>query len=510
MVGGAADDNLDFLAVEQAAMTSSRQRGYLLAILAIAVLLRCIGLNERGIQYDDAFSYFLSIQSLPAIVQGTAADTMPPLYYFLLHFWASISAELWFLRLLSILLTLASLWLLYRIVALLAGTKAALWASLFAAVSPLQMYHAQDIRMYALLEFCQLGYAFSLLKTWDPGSRVGKPGWQWWVGAILFGAGAMYTHNLAIFGLAVPNFYLLIKRDWKTLLKLILAQTAIGALALPWLVLIPGQIAKVQQAFWTPRPGLVEVIQAVLLWFIQLPLDGVWMAVGAILSLQVFVLTLVMLWRNRKANQASDYLLAWAFFPPAILFGISYLIRPVFVPRGFLVSSMAFYGLAGMVAARSGSLGKMLGASVVLAAAISLPFFYTFAEFPRSPFRELSDSLQNTIQAGEVVIHDNKLSYFPGHFYQPDLEQAFLADIPGSSNDTYALQSQQVMQILPAPDLETAVGTANSVYFVVFSRAIDEYRVAGEVHPAIGWLEEHFTQTRQTAFNDLLLIHFQR
>lgn len=510
MVGGAADDNLDFLAVEQAAMTSSRQRGYLLAILAIAILLRSIGLNERGIQYDDAFSYFLSIQSLPAIVQGTAADTMPPLYYFLLHFWAKIITELWFLRLLSILLTLASLWLLYRIVALLAGSRAALWASLFAAVSPLQMYHGQDIRMYALLEFCQLGYAFSLLKAWNSEPNSGKQARGWWVGAVLFGAGAMYTHNLAVFGLTAPNFFLLVKRDWKTLRKLFLAQTAIGVLALPWLFLIPGQISKVQQAFWTPRPGLVEVFQAVLMWFIHLPLDDVWMAVGAILSLQVFVLTLVMLWRYRRANQASGYLLAWTFFPPLILFALSYLIRPVFVPRGFLVSSMTFYGLAGMVAARSGSLGKMLGASVVLAAAISLPFFYTFAEFPRSPFRELSDSLQKNIQAGEVIVHDNKLSYFPGHFYQPNLEQAFLADFPGSSNDTYALQSQQAMQIFPAPDLDTAIGTADSVYFVVFSRAIEEYQAGGEEHPAIAWLEEHFHQTDMTAFNDLLLIHFQR
>ena len=137
-------------------------------------------------------------------------------------------------------------------------------------------------------------------------------------------------------------------------------------------------------------------------------------------------------------------------------------------------------------------------------------FFYTFAEFPRSPFRELSDSLQNTIQAGEVIVHDNKLSYFPGHFYQPDLPQVFLPDDPGSSNDTYALQSQQAMQIFPAPNLETAVGNTDGVYFVVFSRAIEEYQAAGEDHPAIAWLEARFHQTGQTAFNDLLLLHYQR
>jgi hypothetical protein len=58
----------------------------LLAIFLLGLALRCINLVGRGIQYDDAFSYFLASQNLNAIVMGTAADTMPPLYYFALHF----------------------------------------------------------------------------------------------------------------------------------------------------------------------------------------------------------------------------------------------------------------------------------------------------------------------------------------------------------------------------------------------------------------------------------------
>jgi hypothetical protein len=207
------------------------------------------------------------------------------------------------------------------------------------------------------------------------------------------------------------------------------------------------------------------------MWFIHLPLNGVWMVVGAILSLQVFVLTLVLMWQGRKTRQEQGYLLVWAFFPPLILFVISYLIRPVFVTRGFLVSSMAFYGLAGMVVARSDNLGKGMGVLVILAAAISLPFFYSFSEFPRSPFQSLTNHLSQTVKTGEVIIHDNKLSFFPSHFYAPDLSQCFLGDVPGSSNDTYAIPSQQAMQLFPEPDLETAVGDANIVHYVVFGRA---------------------------------------
>jgi mannosyltransferase len=67
------------------------QRYGLAGIMALALFLRCLGLNTRGIQYDDAFSILLAERSLPDIVRGTAADTMPPLYYSILHFWLQVS-----------------------------------------------------------------------------------------------------------------------------------------------------------------------------------------------------------------------------------------------------------------------------------------------------------------------------------------------------------------------------------------------------------------------------------
>jgi hypothetical protein len=65
------------------------------AILLFGLALRLAGINSRPLFYDEAFSYFLSIQSFPKIVQGTAADTMPPLYYFLLHFWTMVGKSVW-------------------------------------------------------------------------------------------------------------------------------------------------------------------------------------------------------------------------------------------------------------------------------------------------------------------------------------------------------------------------------------------------------------------------------
>src|SRR5664279_3541691 len=105
------------------------KRYWLILILMLAVVIRCLGLVTRGIQYDDAFSIFLAQRSLPEIVSGTAADTMPPLYYFLLHFWLQISQSVLWLRLLSILFSLGIIIFLYLLIKELFGRGAGLCAA---------------------------------------------------------------------------------------------------------------------------------------------------------------------------------------------------------------------------------------------------------------------------------------------------------------------------------------------------------------------------------------------
>jgi mannosyltransferase len=504
----------------------------LAGILLLGLVLRCIDLQSRGIIYDDAFSFFLSAKSLPAIVHGTAADTMPPLYYFLLHFWMSLGQSLWFLRMLSVLLSLASVVFLYGLVKVLLGEPAGLAAAFIAAISPFQMYHAQDLRMYALLALCQIAYAFFFTRIWkgsqpcragelvaeaseDPdraGARknASKPALDW-LGLVISGALAMYSHNLAIFVLVVPNLFLLARRQWRLLGRLIAAQALIGLLALPWLILLPGQIAKIQQAFWTPRPGVVEIIQALIMFCAALPLPGIWLIIGAILSLQITVMVIIEGLRRANRDSGLGLLAAFTIIPPVLLFVVSYIMRPVFVPRAFIFSSLAFYGIAGGLVVKKWPKGPgvLIGAGFILAACVALPYQYAFNEFPRSPFEQASTYLMQKIQPGDLVIHDNKLSYFPFLYFERGLPQAFLPDAPGTANDTLAFPSQQAMQIYPASDLQSAVGSHAQVYFVVFRQTIQEYLDGGySDHPQLAWLKQHYHLQGQVVFNDLEIDQF--
>jgi hypothetical protein len=489
----------------------NKEKKALTGILLLGLVLRCIWIDRRGFQYDDAFSILLSRLNLADIVRGTAADTMPPLYYFLLHFWGLISQNAAWLRLLSVFLSLGSVLLLYLILKETIDPKAGLWAAFLAAISPLQIYHAQDLRMYALLVFFQMGYIYCAIRIDKIGLDTQIP-WKWYAGLVFCGTAAMYSHNLAAFGLVIPNVYLLVKRQWRKQVRLISAQAVIGLLFAPWLWLLPGQLAKIQHAFWTPRPGLVEIVQVIIQFTTNLPLPEGWLVAAAVISLEVFVLLVFEVWRKQKSGSSLGFLILWSLVPPVLLFVVSYLMRPVFVARGFLVSSLAFFGLAGAVIA--GGLkkpgGLLILAGMVAAAVMALPYQIPFSEFPRSPFQAAVDELKKN-SPSVLVVHDNKLSYFPAVVYQADMHQVFLGDEPGSINDTLAPATQDALQLWPASNMESAVRGQQDFYFVVFKQTVQDYRNMGlPDHPVLTWCRDNFTQAGLTSYNDLDVYHFVR
>jgi len=488
---------------------TARIRWSIAGIILLGLVLRVIALGSRGIAYDDAFSIFLAKQSFTQIISGTAADTMPPLYYFLLHGWMGLGGDgLVWLRGLSVLLSLLALLALWRCVARLAGETAGLWAALLVAISPLQIYHAQELRMYALLVLAQLTYCWFFVRIWQ--QAAGGRQWGNWAGLVLCGTAAMYTHNLAIFVLVLPDLYLLLQRSWRSLARLLLAQAVIALLALPWLVFVPGQMAKIQHAFWTLQPGLVEVIQALMIATINLPLPAALLPAGLGLSLLLFVVIVVELVRLGRQKTLPVFLVALALVPPLLLFAASYLMRPVFVTRGFLAATLAYLGLAGVVIAQRWPRlpAWLILAGFVAGAGIGLPVHYTFNEFPRSPFQVTAEYLQGKVQAGSQIIHDNKLSFFPTLYYAPDLPQVFLADAPGSPNDTLAPASQAAMNLYPQADLDLAAGDAPRLYFVVFEITLQEYQQAGLEHPQLAALKSRYKAGETARFNDLLVLEF--
>lgn len=172
-----------------------------------------------------------------------------------------------------------------------------------------------------------------------------------------------------------------------------------------------------------------------------------------------------------------------------------------------------FLVIAGWVIAQTfpKSIGWFLAIGFILASVVTLPYQYTYNRFPRSPYKEAMQFLAGIAGNDDLILHDNKLSYFPSFYYAPDLPQSFLADEKGSINDTLALETQEALGIFAQPNMQIALRGYSEVYFVVFTQAIIEYHsLEKREHPRLRWLKENFLLVDQHSWQDLEVYHFIR
>ena len=228
--------------------------GLVITITLIGICLRVLLLTTKGMWLDETFSVWLASHSVADMLAWIVRiDQHPPLYYLLLHYWMGIHGDTPYdVRLLSAIFGAGTIPIIYLIGKRLSGAVVGLAAAVFLALSPFNLYYAQETRMYTLLTFnaavatyalarlltdpCSLnpiGSQFrEYLHVWHtPGpvkpaipreftyrdetrNRTGWRGWifrhRWlhiqtietdlaWVVLIVFSALTLFTHNTALF-----------------------------------------------------------------------------------------------------------------------------------------------------------------------------------------------------------------------------------------------------------------------------------------------------------------------
>ena len=138
--------------------------------------LRVYQLPAQSLWYDEGVSWYLTRMSLPQLTVWTANDIQPPLYYYLLWIWVQlVGTSEYALRFLSVIFGTGTLSLLWVLARRLFGRPTAWLVLLLGCISPLQVYYAQEARMYTLL--AGLGLLSStlllcLLDAWLPRART--------------------------------------------------------------------------------------------------------------------------------------------------------------------------------------------------------------------------------------------------------------------------------------------------------------------------------------------------
>jgi 4-amino-4-deoxy-L-arabinose transferase-like glycosyltransferase len=229
-----------------------RERLALLIVILAALGLRLGQLAFRPLWWDEGWSLYFAKTDVSSLLQLTAVDIHPPLYYLILKLWIGIVGPSPIaVRLFSVLVGTAAVPLLYATGRRLWGGTAGLVAALLLAVSPLHIYYSQEVRMYGLVTLLGLAVLFFALR-WEPGGqRRGN-----WAGYVLAATAALYTQYYAAFlllalNLVVPIRWLFMRsrsrRDgnsgsWGKDLLWWSAQGAVALLYLPWLWYAGGKL----------------------------------------------------------------------------------------------------------------------------------------------------------------------------------------------------------------------------------------------------------------------------
>ncbi len=255
-------------------------------------------------------------------------------------------------------------------------------------------------------------------------------------------------------------------------------------------------------------PGAVEVIQSLIMVFSDIPSHPITLGLSLFIFLIVVILCAMQMFRNRNVDLGILFFGLMAIIPPLLLFILSYLMRPMFVPRAFLSAYVGLLACVGIMASNARQVEKVIiGIGILVIALLTLPQQIAYDGFPRSQFLPAAQYLEVETKDQDLVLHDNKLSFFPFEVYAPDLNSRFLADEPGTQNDTLAAKTLEALEITAYKDVSSAIQGSNRVFFVVFAQTINEYAVVGG-HPVIRYLNNLAGQPVEHVFGDLIVLEY--
>lgn len=314
--------------------------GAAIVVLLLAFAFRVRNLGAESAWMDEAYSIALAGFPLDKIIQGTAADQHPPLYYLLLHLWMLPGSGVFFARFLSLLIGIINIAQVMALGRRLGGSAIGGGVGLLLAISPFHVWYSQEARMYILLA------TFTTAATTE--LWLCLQGRKRWLLYTLFCLFSLYTQYFALF-IFIAHGLLVVLQAARSRRLMFLGQwtKAMLAVALGFGVWFP--VALNQMRFhmmpWIGRPDIGSIRDALLALFwgneaMGVPTGIRWLAFA---GLGIMVLWGVFkLYLRRPANWSGFELVAFWALIPFFLIVLTSLYYPIFQTKQFLLLVGAF------------------------------------------------------------------------------------------------------------------------------------------------------------------------
>ncbi|HEU4586151.1 MAG TPA: glycosyltransferase family 39 protein [Gemmatimonadaceae bacterium] len=183
------------------------------SLMLIALVLRVKGLGATDIWLDEANSWNVARLPWGAMMNNLRSSPLGPLYFVLLKFWMLLFGESEAaLRAPSLIASVLTIPVAYAIGVRVFSHRAALLGTVLLTLSPLQLYFAQEARMYMPLTLFAALYFLAYLRWRDATSGPSALVWYAVAGTVM-----AYTNIISatlILALNIDAFWLLAQRWW--------------------------------------------------------------------------------------------------------------------------------------------------------------------------------------------------------------------------------------------------------------------------------------------------------
>lgn len=274
-------------------------------LIAFFTLLYVSLLFNYNIWTDEAFTLQLVHGGLKEIIDGTARDVHPPLYYFYSKLFFDITNEsLWVQKFITIIPQVGTYALIATVFRKRFGDVAAFLSLIFFTCIPCTMEFSVQVRMYSMALFFVTLCGIYAYEAYMDNKKLS------WVWVIVGALGAAYTHYFAFVSIivVVGFLFLAILFTKRSLLKnWVIAAICMIVGYLPWAGSFYEQVTRVRESYWIPEIT-PEVIKGYFIWTFDLELvPGVVYGIMALLILAGIIM-LVRLVRKRESADVAALL----------------------------------------------------------------------------------------------------------------------------------------------------------------------------------------------------------
>ncbi|MCA1553958.1 MAG: hypothetical protein LC737_06230, partial [Chloroflexi bacterium] len=426
-----------------------------LLITLLAFALRVYHLDAMSFWSDEGISVIRARVEFPHMLDVLPLEHVP-LYFVALHQWMHAAGEGDFaVRFFSLWFSVLTVPLVYQLGELLdRGRKhvsvvrrrssiVGTLSALLCAINPLQVWYAQEARMYALVVALCAGAAWCLLRAQQDGRRltvdhvcvehssivhrpssivqlalsgVGAappkgPSFVYYFVFALLSAAALYTHFFAALVIAAFALWTLLAA-WKRALHAPLALGAFALIALLFVPWLPRAFGALSFPGWQAAADPLSLPARYLVAYTLGSTAGEWQPL-ALVFLALLIVGCVVL--ARRADVRALFALLYVFVPFALLMLIAlrkpgyherYLI--VITPLLFVILAVALNALVSLrVSVRAARAVFPAVALLVLASnVLSLSNLYFDPSFAKPDYRASAQYVDRLSRAGDGLIFD--------------------------------------------------------------------------------------------------------